>query len=160
MRWLLIPVLLLTTGAIAQVTTPALQKRNAERDSSAATPEQATQGYSSLAASASGEYELDDKGSVVQITIERDRLTGYVTKMDHETALTLHFEKSSIDGSRMSFTTGTVHGLHYSFQGEIVRGEAASEHLPGFYRLAGNWITYRSGYHQTEHISLKSTPRD
>lgn len=144
-------------NAVAQAT-PGLQKRSA--GSSNPTPQtQAAQGFSVLPASASGEYELDDKGSVVQITIEHNRLTGYVTKMDHETALTLRFEKSSIDGSRVSFTTGTVHGLHYSFQGEILRGDAVSEQVTGFYRMVGNWTIYRDGVHQTERVSLKSTPR-
>ena len=140
-------------------STPTLQKRSA--DGSASMPRiRQTSGYSSLPDSASGEYELDDKGSVVQITIEHNRLTGYVTKMDHETALTLNFDKSSIDGSRISFTTTTVHGLHYSFQGEIVRGDAVSEQQTGFYRMVGEWSIYRNAAHETEPVNLKSTPRD
>lgn len=159
---MLITVLLLASSAMAQ-TTPVLEKRG-ERDG-AAQQMQAMKGFSTLPENTSGEYELDEprsenSGSVVQITIEHGRLTGYVTKMERETALTLFFGKSAIHGSRVSFTTATVHGLRYSFEGEIVRGHAERASLTGFYRMVGEWTAYRNGVQETESVSLKSTPRD
>jgi len=152
----LLAVLLMTAGAMAQ-TAPALQKRSQGEGTPQQT--QASQGFSTLPADASGEYELDDKGSVVQITIERNRLTGYVTKMEQETSLTLYFDKSAMDGSRLSFTTKTVHGLKYVFEGTIVRGDKSSESETGFYRMVGEWTVFHDGAQETERVSLKSTPR-
>lgn len=156
MRRLIVAPLLLSAVAFAQ-TTPVLHSR---RENPPETRARATRAISTIPADASGEYELDGKGSVIQITIEHGRLTGYVTKMDHQTALTLFFDRTTVDGNRLSFTTKTVHGLHYSFKGTIVRGNAQSRALNGFYRLAGDLTAHYSSGNQVEQVSLKSTPRD
>jgi hypothetical protein len=130
-------------------------------------------GFSTLPEDASGEYELEGSGgfgagSVVEITIEQDgdraRLTGYVTRMDNGLAVTLFFERTSIQGSRVSFTTKAVHGMAYSFTGSVLRDpERTSAAETGFYRLAGEWTTTRNetgnSAAETSHVSLKSTPR-
>ncbi|MGH9586984.1 MAG: hypothetical protein ACRD3F_08520 [Acidobacteriaceae bacterium] len=156
MRTLIIAPLLLSVAAFAQ-TTPVLHSRH---DSASEARTRATRGVSTIPADASGEYELDQKGSVIQITIEHGRLTGYVTKMDHQTALTLFFDQTTIAGNRLSFTTKTVHGLRYSFHGTIVRGEAQTRSINGFYRLAGDLTAHSNTGNQVERISLKSTPRN
>jgi hypothetical protein len=151
---LLIAVLCLM--AVASGQTPVLHsRREAAREPST----RAAKGISTLPEDASGEYELDGHGSVIQITIEHGRLTGYVTKMDHETALTLFFERPAIDGDRLSFATTVVHRLRYSFKGTIVRGDAERASVSGFFRLQGELTTYRNGQSETEHVTLKSTPR-
>lgn len=129
----------------------------------------AAEGVSTLPEEASGEYELDGKGSVVQISIDQNRLTGYVTRMEQGASLTLFFDRTAVDGSRLSFTTRTVHGLRYSFAGTIVRGDAATSSQMGFYRLVGNLTTIRTAGirdtgiraagRETQRVSLKSTPR-
>lgn len=151
----LIALLLLATAASAQ-TAPVLRSRgeNAPRPRT-----RATKAISTLPAAASGEYEMDGHGSVIQITIEHGRLTGYVTKMDHETALTLFFDRTTVNGNRLSFATKTVHGLRYSFKGTIVRGDAERVSMDGFYRLVGELTTYLDNGSDTERVSLKSTPR-
>jgi hypothetical protein len=106
-----------------------------------------------------GEYALDEDGSVVQITIEQNRLSGYVTEMDGGTALTLLFDFTTVDGNRLSFTTKPVHGVRYSFAGTIVRGDATDRSQSGFYRLVGDWTTHRDAERSTKRVSLKSTPR-
>lgn len=146
--------LLLPTG-IAQ-TAPVLRQRD---QNASPPPAHSAKGFSTLPDTASGEYEIDEDGSVVQITIERNRLSGYVTKMDHNTALTLLFDSTSIGGSRISFTTKTVHGVRYSFTGTVVRGDAADRSQSGFYRLVGDWVTYHDAERMTKRVSLKSTPR-
>jgi hypothetical protein len=136
-------------------TAPVLHQR-CEADQ----PSQATaKGFSSLPEEASGEYVLDRAGSVIQITIEQNRLTGYVTKMAHGTALTLFFDRTTLAGNHLSFTTKTVHGLRYSFIGTIVRVDASSAAQSGFYRLAGGWTTYRNDGRETVKVNLLSTPR-
>ena len=146
--------------ALAQ-TAPVLRQRG---DGEQGPQTRAAKGVSTLPDEASGEYELDERGPehglVVQITIEQSRLTGYVTKMEQGTALTLFFDHTTIDGNRVTFTTKTVHGLRYAFAGTIVRGDAETASEAGFYRLAGEWTAYHDGVRETEQVRLKSTPRN
>src|SRR6185503_11622946 len=114
--WVLTSILLLSAPAFAQ-TAPALHSRG--HDDKQEAPTRAAKGVSTLPDNASGEFTLNSHGSVVQITIEHNRLTGYVTLMQQDTALTLFFDKTSIKGKRVTFTTKTVHGLSYSFAGEV-----------------------------------------
>jgi hypothetical protein len=151
----LIALFLLTTAALAQ-TTPALHSRNKPEPQPTA---RQTKGYSTLPEEASGEYVLDEHGSVIEITLERNRLTGYVTRMEGDTALTLFFDKTSIDGSRLFFTTKTVHGLRYEFHGAITRGKVAELSSSGYYLLTGELTAYRGAASAPAHVSLKSTPR-
>lgn len=156
MARILIALLLLAGTGFAQ-TTPALHSRSHNEQQEA--PTQAAKGVSTLPDNASGEFTLDSHGSVVQITIEHGRLTGYVTLMQDNTALTLFFNKTSINGRRVTFSTRAVHGLSYSFAGELTRGDAEAPALPGYYRLAGKLITNRDGTPETKWVKLKSTPR-
>lgn len=160
MRALKIPAILLllvsTFPAGEAQTAPELRHRG-ENGQSAQTP--AVKSISTLPEQASGEYVLDENGSVVQITIEHNRLSGYVTKMDGGTALTLFFDHTTINGNRLTFDTKPVHGMKYSFAGSIARGNAETAAESGFYRLAGDWTTYRGGERNTVRVSLKSSPR-
>lgn len=155
MERVLIALFLLTTAALAQ-TAPALHSRNKPGPQPA---NRQTKGFSTLPETASGEYVLDDHGSVIQITLEHNRLTGYVTRMDGDTALTLFFDKTAIEGNRLSFTTNTVHGLHYAFRGVITRGKAPELSSSGYYLLSGELTVNRGAAPAPEHVSLKSTPR-
>lgn len=160
MRVLMIPaILLLFIGifpALMAQTDPELRHRG-ESGQSAQTL--AAKGVSTIPEQALGEYALDENGSMVQITIEHNRLSGYVTKMDGGTALTRFFDHTTVNGNRLTFDTKTVHGMKYSFAGSIVRGDTETAAESGFYRLAGDWTTYRGGERNTVHVSLKSTPR-
>ena len=155
MERVLIALFLLTAAALAQ-TTPALHSRNKPEPQSTT---RQTKGLSTLPETASGEYVLDEQGSVIEITLERSRLTGYVTRMEGDTALTLFFDKTSIDGNRLSFTTKTVHGLRYEFRGVITRGKAPELSSSGYYLLAGELTAYRGAASTPARVSLKSTPR-
>lgn len=152
----LIALLLLTAPAFAQ-TTPSLHSRG--HNNQQGPPTQAAKGVSTLPENASGEFILDSHGSVIQITIEHDRLDGYITLMQGNNALTLFFDKTSINGRRVTFTTRVVHGLSYAFAGEILRGDAEAPSLNGYYRLAGKLTINRDTAPQTKWVDLKSTPR-
>jgi hypothetical protein len=158
----LLAVVLLGAGAVAMAqTAPALHSRTSEAQPAPTKTDAIDyeKGFSTLPDEASGEYELDENGSVVQITIDQGRLSGYVTKMEQGAALTLFFLRTSIQGDKVSFTTKTVHGMSYSFAGSVIRGDNASASETGYFRLAGNWTEYRNGGHETEWVSLRSTPR-
>lgn len=153
---ILIALLLLAAPAFAQ-TTPSLHSRghNATQDP----PTRAATGVSTLPDNASGEFTLDSHGSVIQITIEHNRLDGYITLMQGNNALTLFFDKTSINGKRVTFTTRVVHGLSYAFAGEILRGDAEAPSLNGYYRLAGKLTINHDTTPQTKWVELRSTPR-
>jgi hypothetical protein len=145
----------LLPAALAQ-NAPVLRQRGSDSQQPQAHP---AKGVSTVPDTALGEYALDEDGSVVQITIERNRLSGYVTEMEHGTALTSMFDSTTVDGNRLSFTTKPVHGVRYSFAGTIVRGDATDRSQSGFYRLVGDWTTYHDAERTTKRVSLKSTPR-
>lgn len=144
------------TSARAQ-STPVLHSRSEGLASPQSAP---AKGYSNLPDNASGEYAMDDKGSVAQITIERSRVTGYITKMEQRSALTLFFDRAEVNGNRVSFTTKVVHDLHYSFSGRIVRGDAIKPSMEGYYWLIGELRIVRGGVQEAQQVSFKSTPRE
>lgn len=151
---------LICVALAAQTDSPVLHQRSDSHGTVAPTNAAGIEkGFSTLPADASGEYELDDDGSVVQITLEDGRLTGYVTRMEHETALTLFFERSTTQGDRISFSTSTVHGLSYSFAGLLARGETQEKSQPGAYRMVGEWTVHRGANVEAMRVNLKSTPR-
>ncbi len=143
-------------------TEPALHHRGSADSPSHALPGSKLSGASTLPADVSGEYEIDEADSVVQITIEGNRLTGYVTKLvDEKSSLTFFFDQTSLGGNRVAFTTKQVHGTWYSFEGAIVRGDAKTKQESGFYRLKGTWIAHDAAAknQSTSMVNLKSTPR-
>lgn len=165
-------LLLATSWCAAQTTTvdPTLHKRGTTNPQGTATQSQQTDpgtpkqsgSWSSLPDDAQGEYQLDETGSVVQITIEDGKLSGYVTKvLDEESVLTFFFTRAAVHGNQISFATKEVHGIWYSFDGLIVRGDSRANTESGYYRLKGAW-TLHDNMHKTQsesNISLKSTPR-
>jgi hypothetical protein len=159
-------VLVCGLRSFAQTATadPKLQKRDAE--AATAKPPKPHE-LSTLPPEASGEYLLDEEGSVIQITLDAGRLSGYVTKMgddqsDRGTPLTFFFDQADARGDSLSFTTKKVHGIWFSFEGTIVRGDVRlSEAENGYFRLKGGWTTHNDARNsQTRsHVNLESTPR-
>jgi hypothetical protein len=148
---------------------PTLHRRApaSQPDKPAAAIPKARAGLSTLPPDASGEYLLDESGSVVQITLDAGKITGYVTRMgdersDKDTPLTFFFDQCTVQGHQVSFTTRKVHGIWYSFAGNIVRGEPKiTRDEDGYYRLNGSWTTHNDtrNSQSKEQVSLKSTPR-
>lgn len=156
-------ILLVAANAHAQTAAdPTLHQRG---EASATSPAPAAQrpGFSTLPEDASGEYLLDESGSVVQITLEKGRLSGYVSKMgDDHVPMTFLFEQARVSGNGISFTTKKLHGFWYSFEGVITRSDSrATKAEDGYYRLRGTWAVHNDVQKTSEAacISLKSTPR-
>jgi hypothetical protein len=149
---------------LAQVTAdPSLHHRSETSQNPTTASGGKQRGTSTLPADASGEYMIDESGSVVQITIENGRLDGYISKLvDGQTSsLTFFFDRTTLGGDRLTFATKQVHGIWYSFDGTIVRGNAQSKQQDGYYRLKGAWVTHDEVQKSQSDsmISLKSTPR-
>lgn len=163
-------LLIWASAAVAQTATePALQHRGSGSGQNSVTvqpnmPSGKQHGTSTLPESASGEYMLDETGSVVQITIEKGVLDGYISKLTEQqtSALTYFFDRTTIHGNHLTFITKEIHGIWFSFDGTIVRDDGQSMQQNGFYRLKGTWVTHDevAKAQSTSTVSLKSTPRE
>jgi hypothetical protein len=97
---------------------------------------------STLPSEASGEYLMGKPGDVIEIILDSNGLTGYIsmigrTDKDKDAALTYFFDDTQLDAKSLSFTTRPVHGAYYSFLGTIVRGPAPTKAKEGYYLLQG-----------------------
>jgi hypothetical protein len=117
-------------------------------------------GRTILPIEASGEYTLGT-GEFVDVELQPDRLTGYITRLgdresDEGTPLTFFFATSRLSGQRFSFTTRQVHGVWFSFEGTIVRGNAPSRAQQGYYLLEGQLVLHdvASQTQQARNVSL------
>jgi hypothetical protein len=69
-------------------------------------------------------YTFLRDGEFVQLTVEDGRLSGYVSRFgdtdsDKGEFIDQFFDKTSLEGDRLSFTTKVVHGVSYSFTGLV-----------------------------------------
>ncbi len=117
-------------------------------------------GRTILPLEASGEYTLGT-GEFVDVELQPDRLTGYITRLgdresDEGTPLTFFFATSRLSGQRFSFNTRQVHGVWFSFEGTIVRGNAPSRTQQGYYLLEGRLVLHdvASQTQQARNVSL------
>ena len=90
----------------------------------------------------SGMYSFLKEGEFVQITVEDGRLSGFISRYgdsesDQGAFLNQFFDKTSLNGRNMSFTTKPVHGKWYEFKGTVQRGAVASKDKDGYWVLKG-----------------------
>jgi hypothetical protein len=119
----------------------------------------------------SGMYSFLREGEFVQITVEDDgRVTGFVSRYgdsdsDRGTFLNQFFKQGKLDGTKLSFTTETVHGVWFDFKGTIERGEGKAPGDEAYYVVKGTL----TGYHtdadkkvtsKSQEVAFKSFPRE
>ncbi len=120
-------------------------------------------GNSLIPDDASGEYMLGKPGEFIEITLQFGDLSGYISRQgdsesDLGTPLTFFFDRTSLQGQQLSFTTRQVHGVWYSFTGTIQRGIGKTRQEDGYYMLTGDLIEHNAA-HNTEvrrTVALKS----
>ena len=119
----------------------------------------------------SGMYSFLQEGEFVQITVEdAGRVTGFVSRYgdsesDRGTFLDQFFKQGKLDGTKLTFTTDTVHGVWYDFTGTIDRGPGKTPADEAYYILKGTLTEYRTDANKkvtsTSHeVQFKSFPRD
>jgi len=119
----------------------------------------------------SGMYAFLQEGEFVQITVDdQGRVTGLVSrygdaKGDRREFLDQFFKDGMLAGSRLTFTTKTVHDVWYDFQGEVVRGDAQNAGEEGYYVLKGKLTQYNTGANKkttskSQNVAFKSFPKD
>ncbi len=116
-------------------------------------------------------YSFQRDGEFVQLTIEDEgRVTGFVSRYgdsesDRGAFLDQFFKQGKLDGTKLSFTTDTVHGVWYDFKGTVERGEGKTPADEAFYVLKGTLAEYRTDADKkvssTSHeVVFKSFPRE
>ena len=116
-------------------------------------------------------YSFLRDGEFVQITIEdAGRVTGFVSRYgdsesDRGAFLDQFFKQGKLDGTKLSFTTDTVHGVWYEFKGAIERGEGKTLADEAYYLLRGTLTESRTDANKkvtskSQAVTFKSFPRD
>jgi hypothetical protein len=90
----------------------------------------------------SGMYSFLREGEFVQINLEQNAVSGYISRQgdldsDRGAFLDQFFDKASVEGHEVFFTTRPLHGVVFEFKGRFERGEAKSKTRDGYYVLRG-----------------------
>lgn len=119
----------------------------------------------------SGMYTFLKEGEFIQITIEgKGQVTGFISRFgdsesDKGTFLNQFLKSGKIDGNKVSFTTETVHGVSYTFEGVFLRGPGKSPQDEDYYFLQGlltrnDTDAQKKTSSQSAKVQFKSFPRD
>ena len=118
----------------------------------------------------SGMYTFLREGEFVQLTLEGNNLTGFVSRYgdspsDQGVFLDQFFSKAVASGDKIAFVTRPIHGEWYEFSGRIRRGEAKDRNKEGFYLIEGELSEYfqdqeRKTNGRKRQVVLKSFPED
>ncbi len=119
----------------------------------------------------SGMYSFLREGEFVQVTVEQaGRVTGFIsrygdTEGDRGEFLDHFFTQGKLEGTRLTFTTKTVHGVFYEFRGTIDRGQANNPGEEAYYVLRGTLITNttddaKKTSSHSQDVAFKSFPQD
>lgn len=99
----------------------------------------------------SGMYSFEREGEFVQLNVEQPSakqtkpgplaLTGFISRFadadsDRGAFLDYFITKGSLDGSKVTFVTKTIHGLSYEFAGTIAHG-TVDRSKDGYYEIRG-----------------------
>jgi hypothetical protein len=119
----------------------------------------------------SGMYSFLRDGEFVQLTIEDEgQVTGFVSRYgdsesDRGAFLDQFFKQAKLDGTKLSFTTATVHGVWYEFKGTVERGQGKTPADEAYYLLKGTLTEYRTDANQKissklQEVTFKSFPHE
>lgn len=119
----------------------------------------------------SGMYSFLRDGEFVQVTVEdAGRVTGFISRYgekesDRGAFLDHFFKEGKLDGTKLNFTTQTVHAVWYEFQGTVDRGEGKTAKDEGYYILKGTLTEYstddaKKTTSRSREVALKSFPQD
>jgi hypothetical protein len=90
----------------------------------------------------SGMYSFLREGEFVQINLEENGVSGYISRQgdldsDRGEFLDQFFDKASIEGHDVFFNTKPLHGVTFEFKGRFERGTAKNKAQDGYYVLRG-----------------------
>jgi hypothetical protein len=98
----------------------------------------------------SGMYSFLGEGEFVQITLENDGVSGYISRRgnlesDHGAFLDHFFEKASVKNHDVTFTTKAVHGVWFEFTGLYDRGAVKTKEQDGYFVVRGTLKQFTTG---------------
>jgi hypothetical protein len=119
----------------------------------------------------SGMYSFIREGEFIQITIEdKGTVSGFISRFgdsesDHGVFLDQFFKTGRFEADKLTFTTETVHGIWFEFEGVLVRGSGKKPDDQGYYVARGKLTRFSTDAEkktesQVRQVEFKSFPRD
>ena len=116
-------------------------------------------------------YSFLKAGEFVQITIEdKGLVSGFISRFgdaesDRGTFLDQFFKSGKCEGSKLNFTTESVHGVWFTFEGAFDRGPGKKPDEESYYVLRGALTRFstdpgKKTASQVTQVEFKSFPRD
>ena len=90
----------------------------------------------------SGMYSFLKEGEFVQINLEQNGVSGYISRhgdleSDQGAFLDQFFSEASVHGHDVAFVTKPIHGVWFEFKGRFDRGPAKTKKEDGYYLVRG-----------------------
>jgi len=131
----------------------------------------APQSASTTGSDYSGMYSFLKEGEFVQITIEENgKVNGFISRFgdsstDKGTFLDQFLKSGKSDGAKLNFTTESVHGVWFTFDGVFNRGSGKKSDDEGYYVLRGTLTRFGTDADnkptsQARQVEFTSFPRD
>jgi hypothetical protein len=165
----LVLILGIASQALAGQSEQSLKRRSEQKAQPQATATPAAQ-PSTLPQDVSGMYAFLKEGEYLQLAIANGQLEGVVSiygesQSDKGEFEDLLFDKTSLGGETLAFSTKHVHGTWVEFTGTIVRGSAKKRSDEGYYLLNGTLVMNTTGPEgkvqpMQRDVSFKSFPED
>jgi hypothetical protein len=119
----------------------------------------------------SGMYSFLRDGEFVQVTVEdQGKVTGFISRFgdldsDKGAFLDQFFKEGKLEGTKLTFSTQTVHGVWFAFKGIIDRGEGKNRGDEAYYVLKGTLTenaidNNKSSSSRSREVAFKSFPQD
>jgi hypothetical protein len=119
----------------------------------------------------SGMYSFLKDGEFIQITIEdKGAVSGFISRFgdsdsDRGTFLNQFLKAGKSEGKKLSFTTESVHGVWFTFEGVSDRGPGKKPDEEAYYVLRGALTRFsidadKKTTSQVTQVEFKSFPRD
>ncbi len=136
----------------------------------ATTPSQNQAGSENNGRPYSGMYTFLKDGEFLQLSVEdHDRVSGFISRYEDEdnesgSFIDQFFKTAKLDGSKLSFTTKTVHAVWFDFNGTVERGEGKNPGDEAYYVLKGTLTTNSTDAEgkissQKREVEFKNFPR-
>jgi hypothetical protein len=119
----------------------------------------------------SGMYSFLRDGEFIQVSIEdKGIVTGFVSRYgdseaDKDTFLDQFFKTGKLESGKLTFTTETVHGIWFTFEGTFERGAGKTPGDDAYYVIRGILTRFSTDAEkkttsQARQVGFKSFPRD
>ena len=108
----------------------------------------------------SGQYSFLHQGEYVQVAVQGEQVTGFVsrlgeTEFDRGVVLDHKIINGTLRGARMSFATTEIHAMWFEFDGRVERGPGKSRAEEGYFVLNGTLKRHSSDAEHRERVESR-----